>query len=89
VFVELCAKSNFSFLEGASHPEELVSYARELGLPAIGIADRDGIYGLVRAYREVKERGGKLVSGAELTIEYDGSGASRRPSHGLPADPRS
>jgi error-prone DNA polymerase len=73
VFVELCAKSNFSFLEGASHPEELVSYARELGLPAIGIADRDGIYGLVRAYREVKERGGKLVSGAELTIEYDGA----------------
>jgi error-prone DNA polymerase len=66
-------KSNFSFLEGASHPEELVSYARELGLPAIGIADRDGIYGLVRAYREVKERGGKLVSGAELTIEYDGA----------------
>jgi len=71
-FAELCAKSNFSFLEGASHPEELVAASRELGLSAIGIADRDGIYGLVRAYRETKERGGKLVSGAELTIDYEG-----------------
>ncbi|NUP09066.1 MAG: error-prone DNA polymerase [Polyangiaceae bacterium] len=71
-FAELCAKSNFSFLEGAAHPEELVAYAREIGLSAVGIVDRDGIYGLVRAYREVKERGGKLVSGAQLTIEYDG-----------------
>ncbi len=56
-FAELAAKSNFSFLEGASHPEELVAAAAELGLSAIGIADRDGIYGLVRAYREARTRG--------------------------------
>lgn len=71
-FAELCAKSNFSFLEGASHPEELVAHARQLGLSSIGITDRDGIYGLVRAFREARGSGDKLVSGAELTIEYDG-----------------
>ncbi len=71
MFAELCAKSNFSFLEGASHPEELVRASGELGLAAIGIADRDGIYGLVRAYREARERGVKLVSGAELTLEAE------------------
>jgi error-prone DNA polymerase len=72
-FAELAAKSNFSFLEGASHPEELVAAADELGLSALGIADRDGIYGLVRAYREAKTRGVHLIAGAELTLEYPGS----------------
>jgi error-prone DNA polymerase len=80
VFAELCAKSNFSFLEGASHPEELVRAAAELGLSAIGIADRDGIYGLVRAYRESRAAGAKLVSGAELTLEaVNGAPLSRGP----------
>lgn len=83
-FVELCARSNFSFLEGASHPEELVTRARELGMPAVGIADRDGIYGLVRAYREAKENGGRLISGAELTLAYSGVDAHVPAGAGFP-----
>ncbi|MFO0555723.1 MAG: error-prone DNA polymerase [Polyangiaceae bacterium] len=70
-FVELCARSNFSFLLGASHPEELVAAARELEMPAIGITDLGGIYGLVRAYRETRENGGRLVTGAELDVDLE------------------
>ena len=70
MFVELCARTNFSFLEGASHPEEMIIRAKELGYDALGVVDRDGIYGLVRAHREAKERGVRLISGAELTIAY-------------------
>ena len=76
-FAELAAKSNFSFLEGASHPEELVAASVDLGLSAIGIADREGIYGLVRAYRAAKEHGAHLVAGAELTIEYESRALGR------------
>ena len=76
-FVELCARSNFSFLEGASHPEEYVAAAGAAGHGAIGLLDRDGIYGLVRAYREAKERGVALKSGAELTLARPVEGAPR------------
>ena len=44
-YVPLWCKSNFSFLEGASHPDELVDEAYRLGLPAIALTDRDGVYG--------------------------------------------
>jgi error-prone DNA polymerase len=47
-WVPLWCKSNFSFLQGASHPEELVRAAREMGLPALAITDRDGVYGAAR-----------------------------------------
>ncbi len=67
-FVELCARSNFSFLEGASHPEELVAAAHALGQPALGIADRNGLYGLVRAHREARSVGVKLVVGATIEL---------------------
>ncbi|NIV47986.1 MAG: PHP domain-containing protein, partial [Gammaproteobacteria bacterium] len=43
-------KSNFSFLEGASHPEELVETAAGLGLEALALVDRDGVYGVVEAH---------------------------------------
>ncbi|TFH26410.1 MAG: PHP domain-containing protein, partial [Myxococcales bacterium] len=46
-YVPLWVKSNHSFLEGASFPEELVERAHALGLPAIAITDRNGVYGLV------------------------------------------
>jgi error-prone DNA polymerase len=49
-YVPLWCKSSFSFLEGASHPDELIEAAHRLGLRAIGIADRDGVYGMVRAH---------------------------------------
>ena len=71
-YVPLWCKSNFSFLEGASHPEELVDRAYALGLPAVAISDRDGIYGIVRAFERAKELGMKLLYGAEVTIGGDG-----------------
>ncbi|MCK6528013.1 error-prone DNA polymerase [Myxococcota bacterium] len=67
-FAELACTTNFSFLEGASHPEEYVERAAELGLAGIGICDRDGVSGVVRAYREAKERGLRLALGARPTL---------------------
>ena len=72
LYVPLWCKSNFSFLEGASHPDELVDEAYRLGLPAIALTDRDGVYGVVRAHVKAREVGMKLIVGAELTVE-DGS----------------
>ncbi len=54
-YAELCTTSNFSFLIGASHPEELVTRAAELGLAAIAITDRNSLAGVVRAYAALKE----------------------------------
>ena len=48
-YVPLWCKSNFSFLEGASDPAELIEEARHLGLRSIAITDRDGVYGIVQA----------------------------------------
>ena len=49
-YAELAVTTNFSFLRGASHPEELVRQAAALGLTGIGIADRNSVAGVVRAY---------------------------------------
>ena len=68
-YVPLWVKSNHSFLEGASFPEELVERAHALGLPAVAITDRDGVYGLVRAHMRAKELGIHIVTGAQLTVE--------------------
>ena len=54
-YAELCVTSNFTFLTGASHPEELVTRAAELGLTAIAITDRNSVAGVVRAYSALKE----------------------------------
>ena len=54
-YAELCATSNFTFLTGASHPEELVTRAAELGLSAIAITDRNSVAGVVRAFSALKE----------------------------------
>lgn len=67
-YVPLRVKSHYSFLEGASSPEELVDRAADLGLHALGLADRDGVYGIVRAHVRAKERGVRFVPGAELTV---------------------
>ena len=72
LYVPLWCKSNFSFLEGASHPDELVDEAYRLGLPAIALTDRDGVYGVVRAHVKAREVGIKLVIGSEVTVS-DGS----------------
>jgi error-prone DNA polymerase len=64
----LWVKSNYSFLEGASHPEELVERAHELGLPALCLSDRDGVYGVARAHVKARELGQKLILGAQVSV---------------------
>ena len=54
-FVELCATSNFTFLTGASHPEELMQQAARLGLPALAVADENSVAGIVRAHAAARE----------------------------------
>ena len=54
-YAELCVTSNFTFLTGASHPEELVARAAELGLEALALTDRNSLAGVVRAYSALKE----------------------------------
>src|SRR6516225_4878633 len=72
-FAELLGRSCFSFLEGASHPQEIVAQAKELALDAVALCDRDGLYGSVRAHTAAKELGQRILVGAELTIEPEGS----------------
>ncbi|MGH3897283.1 MAG: error-prone DNA polymerase [Pseudonocardiaceae bacterium] len=67
-YAELHCHSNFSFLDGASHPEELVEEAARLGLDAIAITDHDGMYGVVRFAEAARELGVKTVFGAELSL---------------------
>src|SRR5262245_3385891 len=66
-YVELHCKTNFSFLRGASHPDELVNRAVELGYSALGITDRNSLAGIVRAHVAAKAAGLKLIIGAEIT----------------------
>ncbi len=69
-FAELGVTSNFSFLRGGSHPDELVQQAAALGLSAVGIADRNTLAGVVRAHVAAKDAGIQLVVGARLvTLE--------------------
>lgn len=67
-YVPLWTKSNYSFLEGASHPPELVERAVELGLPALALTDRDGVYGIVRAHVRAKELGLRMIYGATVSV---------------------
>ncbi len=76
-YVELAARSHFSFLLAASSPKELVDTARALGHDAIGIVDRDGLYGMVRAWEACKEAGVRLVVGCELSVSADGEAPYR------------
>jgi error-prone DNA polymerase len=66
-YAELHCKTNFSFLEGASHPDELVATAAKLGHAAIAVTDRNTLAGAVRTHVAAKEAGLKLVVGAEVT----------------------
>ncbi len=70
-YAELAVTTNFSFLRGVSHPQEMVAQAQALGLAAIGIADRNSFAGVVRAYAEAKKRNIKLLVGTRL-VTVDG-----------------
>ncbi len=67
-YAELHCHTNFSFLDGASHPEELVHEAVRLGLNALAITDHDGLYGVVRFAEAARELPLKTVFGAELSL---------------------
>jgi error-prone DNA polymerase len=67
-YAELHAHSAFSFLDGASTPEELVTEAARLGLRAIALTDHDGLYGVVRFAEAARELGMRTVFGAELSL---------------------
>lgn len=68
MYAELVCRSNYSFLKGASHPEELVARAAELGLSALALTDDDGLYGVVKAHLEAKARGLKLLVASSMTL---------------------
>ncbi|MFN2300872.1 MAG: PHP domain-containing protein, partial [Gammaproteobacteria bacterium] len=68
-FAELHCVSNYSFLRGASHPEELIERAQQLGYRALAVTDDCTVGGLVRAHTAAKRTGIKLVCGSEFTLE--------------------
>ena len=67
-YSELHCRSNFSFLQGASHPEQLVEQAQSLGLEALALTDRNGLYGIVRFAEAARVLGLPTVFGAELQL---------------------
>ena len=73
-FAELHCKSNFSFLTGASHPEELVAQAKELGYKAIAITDECTLSGVVKAHQASQEAGIQLIVGAEFELDLEAVG---------------
>ncbi|MDL5054096.1 PHP domain-containing protein [Oscillatoria laete-virens NRMC-F 0139] len=70
-YAELHCKSNFSFLEGASFADELVATAKQQGLHALAVTDKNSLAGIVRAYSAAKDQDFKLVVGAEI-VPVDG-----------------
>ena len=68
-YAELHAYSNFTFLSGASHPEDLADRASEIGLAALALTDRDGLYGSVRFSTRARSHGLAAIVGSELTFE--------------------
>src|SRR5438445_12723028 len=71
-YVELHARSAFSFLEGASLPEALAAAAAEASMPAMALLDRDGVYGAPRFHAAAKKLGMQAHIGAEVTVEENG-----------------
>ncbi len=67
-YVELHCPSNFTVLDGAAHPEDLVARAKELGYEALALTDRDGLYGAIRFAKAARETGLKAILGSEVTL---------------------
>ncbi|TCS86014.1 error-prone DNA polymerase [Anseongella ginsenosidimutans] len=78
-YIELQVTSNFSFLRGASHPEELVEQAAACGYPALAITDRNSLAGIVRAYIAAKKHGVRLIPACRLDLA-DGPGLLAYPT---------
>lgn len=70
MYAELKCKTNFSFLQGASQPDEIIQRAVEIGLPALAITDLNGVYALPKAYWKIKDFPQcKLICGVDLKID--------------------
>ncbi|MEC9248217.1 MAG: PHP domain-containing protein, partial [Pseudomonadota bacterium] len=67
-YAELNCLSNFSFLKGASHPEELIQVAVRNNYYAIALTDECSLSGVVRAYEEAKQHSMKLIVGTAITV---------------------
>jgi len=67
-YAELRATSAFSFLQGASQPEDLIARAAALDLPSVALIDRNGVYGAPRFYKAAREAGIKALVGAEVVL---------------------
>jgi error-prone DNA polymerase len=68
-FVELHCHSNYSMLDGASHPEDLLARAKALGMEVLAITDHDGLYGAVRFWQAALQEGVRPIIGTEVTLE--------------------
>src|SRR3954464_4048414 len=73
MYVELHARSAFSFLEGGSLPEALTSRAAELGMPSMALLDRNGLYGTPRFHTSAKKLGVRAHVGAEIAVRDIGT----------------
>src|SRR5438876_3795396 len=86
-YAELRTASAFSFLDGASLPEDLIDQAAESGVPAMALVDTNGVYGAPRFYAAAKKAGVKALVGAELVMESVAAAApaaDARPGAGAP-----
>ncbi|MGH7439489.1 MAG: PHP domain-containing protein, partial [Polyangiaceae bacterium] len=84
MFVELAARTNFSFLRGGSSPRAVIEQAKKQGYDTIGIADCDGLYGMVRALEAADELGVRLVVGCEMAIDARPGAPGRGEREGSP-----
>ncbi len=75
-YAELHCHTNFSFLDGASHPEDLVIRARDLGYEALAITDHNGFYGTSRLWQAAKATGLPVIYGVEIGLEVNPEGAA-------------
>jgi error-prone DNA polymerase len=87
-YAELHCLTNFTFLRGASHPEELVERAAQLGYSALAITDECSLAGVVRAHVAAKEHGLKLIAGAEFCIRDQKSHIEDRETRTMNYEPR-
>jgi error-prone DNA polymerase len=88
-YIELHAASAFSFLDGASQPEDLIERAAGLGMPSMALADRNGVYGVARFHTTAKRIGIKAHIGAEIAVSSFGNKLTPHPwqPHQYPDEP--
>ena len=81
MYIELHTASSFSFLEGASLPEDLVAEAARLGYPALALCDRDGVYGAPRFHKAATEAGVRPLVGCEISLDLVATGNPAGPKN--------